>query len=35
MSRTKGPGAGAPATVPAAPSFNEESGGGNEDDVPF
>ena len=35
MSRTKGAGAGAPATVPAAPAFAEDSGGGNEDDVPF
>jgi hypothetical protein len=33
MSRTKGAGAGAPAAVPAAPSFGEESGG--DDDVPF
>jgi single-strand DNA-binding protein len=37
MSRTKGAGAGAPATVPAAPAFAEDSagGGGGEDDVPF
>jgi single-strand DNA-binding protein len=36
MSRTKGPGAGAPAAVSAAPAFAEESsGGGGEDDVPF
>lgn len=36
MSRTKGGvGAGAPAAVPAASSFSEESGGGGEDDVPF
>jgi len=35
MSRTKGPGAGAPAAVPAAaPAFAEETAGG-EDDVPF
>jgi hypothetical protein len=34
MSRTKGAGAGAPAAVPAAPAFAEESGGG-DDDVPF
>jgi single-strand DNA-binding protein len=39
MSRTKGAGAGTPATVPAAPAFAEDSGGGGggggEDDVPF
>jgi len=37
MSRTKGAGAGVPATVPAAPAFAEDSGGGGggEDDVPF
>jgi single-strand DNA-binding protein len=37
MSRTKGAGTGAPATVPAAPAFAEDSagGGGGEDDVPF
>jgi single-strand DNA-binding protein len=35
MSRTKGGvGAGAPAPMPASPSFSEESAGG-EDDVPF
>jgi single-strand DNA-binding protein len=37
MSRTKGPGggAGAPATVPAAPGFAADEQHGGDDDVPF
>ena len=38
MSRTKGAGgtgAGAPATVPAAPAFAADEHGGADDDVPF